>query len=109
MKEASEKRSHDLSGIEKSDTSSAAPEKARRTGPSNNQRQAWTRELSQLEEAITRMEARQAEIQALLADTATYEDKARFLALAEEQRGIEKDLGAKMARWEELSLMLGES
>ncbi|OFZ18036.1 MAG: hypothetical protein A2X94_04620 [Bdellovibrionales bacterium GWB1_55_8] len=111
MREASEKRSHALSGTERQQPapSVSETEKARRQGPSNNQKQAWARELSNTESAIAKLETRQAEIQTLLADTDTYQDKARFLALAEEQRGIEKSLGEKLARWEELGLLLSDN
>ncbi|MCM2278622.1 MAG: ABC-F family ATP-binding cassette domain-containing protein [Oligoflexia bacterium] len=78
----------------------------KRTGPSNNQRQAWERERERTEAEIARLETRQAELNGLLADVATYQDKARSLALAEEQRQLEKALGEKLARWEELCLLL---
>ncbi|MCM2322630.1 MAG: ABC-F family ATP-binding cassette domain-containing protein [Oligoflexia bacterium] len=86
--------------------SAAAPEAARRTGPSNNQRQAWERERALTEDEISRLEARQAELNTLLGDVATYSDKSKSMALAEEQRQLEKTLGEKLARWEELCLLL---
>jgi hypothetical protein len=42
-----------------------------------------------------------------LADTATYEDKAKSLELVERQRRQEKSLNEKLKRWEDLSALLG--
>lgn len=82
------------------------PQAPKRTGPSNNQKQSWTRERDRLEAEISKLEARQADLNALFADPGTYEDKPRHLALAEEQRVLETSLGEKLARWEELCLLL---
>jgi ATP-binding cassette subfamily F protein 3 len=78
-----------------------------RTGISNNQRRAWERERDKLESEIAKLERRQAELHELLADNKTYEDKERSLAAIEEQRVLEKTMGEKLARWEELCLQLG--
>ncbi len=86
----------------------AAPEvpAPKTTGISNNQKRNWEKERNQVEAEITRLEAEQARVTALLADTATYEDKARSLKLMEEQRTHEKSLNEKLRRWEELSALL---
>ena len=85
--------------------------RAARTGPSNNQRQAWTRERDRLEAEITALERRQAELQATLADPSTYEaaagEKPQSLALGDELRSLGADLHAKLTRWEELCALLG--
>ncbi len=80
----------------------AGAEPAKRSGPSNNQRQAWTRERDQLESAITALEKEQAELSTRLADTRTYEDKALSLELVEKQRKTQNLLQEKLSRWEEL-------
>lgn len=80
----------------------------RSTGPSNNQKIKWTREREALEKNISDLEARQSELHHRLADTATYQDKAQSMALAEEQRLLSESLNQKMTRWEELCLLLGE-
>jgi ATP-binding cassette subfamily F protein 3 len=77
-----------------------------RTGPSNNQKRAWERECVELEGEITRLDARKSELHALLGDPATYEDKARSMQLAEEQRLLDAQLSSKMTRWEEISRRL---
>lgn len=79
---------------------------AKRTGPSNNQKIKWNQEQNQLEKDIAKLELRQQELHTLLADVATYEDKPRSISLAEEQRQLELTLSQKIARWEEISLLL---
>lgn len=71
-------------------------------GPSNNQKQAWAKERDRLESEIERLEKRQTELHALMADSATYENKPLLMQLMTEQRELEKGMGEKMARWEEL-------
>jgi ATP-binding cassette subfamily F protein 3 len=80
-----------------------------RTGPSNNQKRTWERERERIEGEISQLESRQAELHALMADPATYEDKHKSMQLAEEQRGLERKLGEKLARWEELCNLLQEA
>lgn len=86
------------------DTSPTAPDRS--ATPSNNQKRSWEREREKLEQEIAKLETRQAELHALLADTATYEDKKRSLELAEEQRQLEGKMGEKLARWEEVCMHL---
>lgn len=64
------------------------------------------KERTQLEDEITRIEVRQGELGRLLSDEKIYEDKAKALALIEEQRKIEESLASKMNRWEELGSVL---
>ena len=80
-----------------------------RAGPSNNQRKAWEKEREKAEADITVMERRQGELGTLLSDSAVYGDKPRLMALMEEQRAVQKALGEKLSRWEELSSLLGQS
>ena len=87
----------------------SAVEPARPATPSNNQKRTWEREREKLEQEITKLEARQAELHDLLADTATYGDKQRSMALAEEQRTLEARLGEKLARWEKVCTLLQEA
>ena len=61
-----------------------------------------------MEVEIEALELRQSQLHGLLADTATYDDKAKSMALAEEQRQLELSLGCKLARWEELCNLLSE-
>jgi ATP-binding cassette subfamily F protein 3 len=97
-------RAEDTAAVTRAKTE---PEKRERTGPSNNQKRAWTEERDRLEKEITGLEREQAETQAALADGATYSDKAKSLALAEKSRELAQSLSEKLARWEELSLLLG--
>jgi ATP-binding cassette subfamily F protein 3 len=91
----------------KTATGSEPSAKRERTGPSNNQRRAWEKERDQLEAEITKLEREQALVQTELADVATYDDKEKSLAAAEKSRGLSSLLGEKLARWEELSNLLG--
>lgn len=75
-------------------------------GPSNNQIKSWEREMLKIEGEISKLELRQQELNQVLGDVATYEDKARSFQLIEEQKGLERSLTEKLARWEELSLLL---
>lgn len=90
------------------DSGNDATANKRAAGPSNNQKIKWTREREELEKAISNLEKRQSEIHALLADTATYQDKNQSMALAEEQRQLNESLNQKLTRWEELCLLLEE-
>jgi ATP-binding cassette subfamily F protein 3 len=92
-----------------SSNSSSTSATAKRTGPSNNQKNAWIREREQIEAQISKLEAEQARLSALMADPKTYEDKARSIALAEEQRKVDQTLQTSMARWEELCSLLEEA
>lgn len=87
--------------------SPGAAEPAAKTAPSNNKLRSWERERDKLEAEITALEKRQAELHAVLADTSTYEDKARTLKCLDEQRQLEKTMADKLSRWEELCLLLG--
>jgi hypothetical protein len=90
-------------------SASATDSSSRRTGPSNNQKNAWLKEREKIEAEISKLETEQARLASLMADPKTYEDKTRSLALAEEQRKVDQDLGAKMSRWEELCSLLEEA
>ncbi len=87
----------------------AEPSRPTRTGPSNNQKQAWLRERDQLEKRISELEGIQAEIHAKLADEATYADKAGALTLMERQREGDRELAERMDRWEEVCRLLEEA
>jgi predicted phage gp36 major capsid-like protein len=78
----------------------------KRTGISNNQRRSWERERDDLEAEITRLEKRQAELHSVLADTSTYDDQSKVLSLIQEQTQVDRSLGEKMGRWEELCSFL---
>lgn len=80
---------------------------SRRTGPSNNQKIAWKKELDSLEREIAELERKQAGLNAQLGDPATYEDKVRSMAIAAEQREVAALLSSRLSRWEEVSLLLG--
>jgi ATP-binding cassette subfamily F protein 3 len=88
--------------------SSAASAK-NKTGPSNNQKNAWMKEREQIEAKIAKLEAEQARISEQMADPKTYEDKAKSMALAEEQRKVDQSLTESMNRWEELCALLEEA
>jgi ATP-binding cassette subfamily F protein 3 len=75
-------------------------------GPSNNQKKSWEREKLKIETEISELERRQIELQQILGDVETYQDKARSLQLIEEQKKVEKTLADQMTRWEELSVLL---
>ncbi len=109
VREAAENRRAQLRPSSTSSTSSLtheAPQRPTRSGPSNNQRRAWEKERTQAEAEITRLEKRQSELHAKLADTSTYNDKELSRKLAEEQRSIETELNNNLSRWEELSTLL---
>jgi hypothetical protein len=82
---------------------------SKKTGPSNNQKNAWMKEREQIEARISKLETEQARLTELMADPKTYEDKAKSIALAEEQRKVDQDLSASMSRWEELCALLEEA
>jgi ATP-binding cassette subfamily F protein 3 len=88
---------------------SPAASSERPTAPSNNQKRSWEREREKLEQEISKLETRQAELHDLLADPATYGDKAKSMGLAEEQRKVVSDLGEKLARWEQVCTQLEAS
>lgn len=75
-------------------------------GASNNQRNAWTKERDQAEAEITRIEAELARLREILADPATYEDKSKSMALAEQLRLAEQSMNQKLSRWEEVCALL---
>jgi ATP-binding cassette subfamily F protein 3 len=77
-----------------------------RLAPSTNQKKSWQREKEKLEVDISRLEKEQSRLQVEMSDPATYSDKAKTLQLIQQQQDIEKELGQKMARWEEVSLHL---
>jgi ATP-binding cassette subfamily F protein 3 len=82
----------------------AAPKKA---AVSTNQRRSWERERDQAEADITRLERRAAEIAAQLADQATYADSEHARRLSEEHGQVQREMEARLARWEELCARLG--
>ncbi len=84
-----------------STSSSANPKRA-----SNNQIIAWEKERDKLEIRITELEILVSDLNRKLADTSTYDDKAKSLVLMEEQRQMERKLYDTLSRWEELSLLL---
>jgi ATP-binding cassette subfamily F protein 3 len=86
-----------------------AAKAATKLAPSNNQRRAWERECEKLESQIEKLEREQSELQAQLVEPALYNDKPRLKAHMDRQTEVEKLLGEKMARWEELSALLGSS
>ncbi len=83
---------------------SAAPK-----GPSNNKLRAWRAELDTIELEIARMEDRESELNALLADPELYNDKERSRGLIEEHRLLHLTIAEKIARWEELCSLLGDA
>jgi ATP-binding cassette subfamily F protein 3 len=87
-------------------SSATAPKKS---GPSNNQKNAWMKEREQIEAKISKLEAEQSRLSELMADPKTYEDKAKSIALAEEQRKVDQTLTEAMTRWEELCALLEEA
>ncbi len=80
-----------------------------RSAPLDNQERSWERERDQLEVEISQLQVRQAQLTEVVADEATYADKAKALALSEEQRLLAKTLESKLARWEELCGLIGLS
>ncbi len=82
---------------------------AKKAGPSNNQKNAWVKEREQIEAQISKLEAEQARLSELMADPKTYEDKAKSISLADEQRKVDQSLSTSMARWEELCSLLEEA
>ena len=92
--------------VSKKKSETASPAEPAKTKPSNNQKRAWEKERETLEAGICQLEKRQAELHLVLADNATYEDKAKTLELLEEQKLLEQSLGAKLSRWEEVCLLL---
>ena len=69
---------------------------------SPNQLRSWQRDREKVEQDISQLETRQAELSSLLADPATYADKSKFFPLMEEQTLIQQKLEEKMAKWESL-------
>ena len=69
---------------------------------SPNQLRSWQRDREKVEQDISQLETRQAELSSLLADPATYADNSKFFPLMEEQTLIQQKLEEKMAKWESL-------
>ncbi|MFL5814596.1 MAG: ABC-F family ATP-binding cassette domain-containing protein [Bdellovibrionia bacterium] len=92
-----------------SGSAAASATSPKKSGPSNNQKNAWMKEREQIEAKISKLETEQARLSELMADPKTYEDKAKSIALAEEQRKVDQTLTEAMARWEELCALLEEA
>jgi len=75
--------------------------------PSNNQRRSWERERETLEREISQLERERANLLQMLADPATYQDKAKSLDLMAKQREIDSGLSSKLSRWEEVCERIG--
>ncbi len=92
--------------VETKKVSPSSIEPPARVKPSNNQKMAWEKERSRIENEISKLEIRQEELHQALADPTTYNDKPKALGLMEEQRKLEQALGSNLSRWEELCLLL---
>lgn len=85
-----------------------APETVQfKTGITNNQKRSWERKRDQIESDITIIERRQLELQELLGNPTTYTDRAKWAALASEQKTLEMALEEKLKQWEEVCALLG--
>jgi ATP-binding cassette subfamily F protein 3 len=111
LKEASNSLSGTEDKVQKKESTSpsATSPGALKKGPSNNQKNAWSKEKDQLEALITKLEQDQTDMRLELANPVTYEDKTRFYALIEKQKEIDSTLEKSYARWEEISLALQET
>jgi ATP-binding cassette subfamily F protein 3 len=108
LREAHEGRMRSDARDEKPRAGDVGPEAApKKPAVSTNQRRSWERERDQAEADITRLERSAAGIAALLADAATYADPDRARKLSEEHGQIQRELEARLARWEELCARLG--
>ena len=108
LKEAEQNVSLSESDLQAKIIASESIAKAR-IGPSNNQKKTWQREHEKLEAQIEKIEAEQADLQLRMADPATYDDKEKTRLVLARQQIVASDLAIKMARWEELSLLLEDS
>ena len=64
------------------------------------------KEIAQLEEQIQQSEARAAEVSALLADGATYQDEEKSRLLVAEFKELEETVPQLYEKWEELQMLL---
>ena len=85
------------------------PSSPKRTGVLNNQSRSLDKERIQLEKQITELEREQSGLFDLLADTATYENREHAQKLIGRQKEVEKLLGEKLGRWEEICNLLSYS
>ena len=77
--------------------------------PSHNQIRSWEREFQKTETEISKLEARQSEINESLSTKDFSQDQAGLKKLIEEQTANQSLLETKMARWEELGTLLDSS
>lgn len=82
---------------------------ATKKAPSNNQKIAWKKEFEKLEARIGVLEKKKAELDAQIADPATYGDKEKTHQVLNGQREVGSELETSYARWEELTELLGMS
>lgn len=90
----------------KADSAAGADSKK---APSNNQKIAWKKEFEKLEARIAVLEKKKAELDAQIADPATYGDKEKTHTVLNGQRDVGAELEASYTRWEELTGLLGLS
>ena len=92
----------------------AAPKKMEEAVPeapkkiSNNQKQAWQRELQRLESDISILEEKIATVAKFLSNPANYDNQAELRNQLGIQERAQLEVSSKMARWEELSTLLSE-
>jgi len=60
-------------------------------------------DLKKVEDEITRMEARNEELEELLADSSIYTNSSKLIEVHKEKKEVEEKLEALMEQWEELS------
>lgn len=78
-----------------------------RQGPSNNQIRNWEKERDQLERDIAELEKLQSGLLEKLSDSSNYGDSGQTMKWVAEQTEIQKRLGDRLARWEEVCGLLG--
>jgi ATP-binding cassette subfamily F protein 3 len=74
----------------------------------NRQKAPIMEEVKRIERELESKETRRKEIQEILADPASYEDREKILPLLEEEPALAKDISKLEARWEELQTKLDE-
>jgi len=72
----------------------------------NNQKQRWTREITQVEERISNLEKRFAEVEEKLANPSPGMKREEITDLSTEHTSLRSQIDALMERWEELHRLL---
>lgn len=99
---------NEAKSIDNQSHASAAARPAKKS-VSNNQKQAWKKEYSQLEAKIAELEIANQKLAADISNPDFFNDKAKLLKALDEQRKVTESLERSYTRWEELSAALEDA